>query len=302
MAITAPLINEITTREGPSQDERGFRFTRRFDAITTTPLAAYALLAQQFGVQRNAIYVSPFGEVPDIRVVCTNLSMDVRKLAVPGGFGHYIITAGYDITERREPEPDPNGTPVYEWDGLIKNEQVDTDIDGKPIVNSVDVPFDATDTIGYAMLNVKWYRASFDPRLIVQYTNAVNGTNWTPADPFGDGATLFAGEAFCQSIRRTPVNDELVFINASFMLQELITFPDGQKSAFDLHKHDRGTRKFIGVKDGIRIFEDFVDARQNKLSEPRLLDGNGAPLPTGQDPVILHFTMKKRRNFQNLGI
>lgn len=311
MALQAG-ITEIPRNQIESYDDAGLKAVRVFDALATSGLHAYSLLWQRYGIMRNVIYVSPQGETPDLRVRCRQLSGQERKAPAPGGLGRYQITAQYSKADRQEPEPDPDATPVYEWDASIQSGPVDVDLDGTPIVNSAGEAFDPpiTADISYASLTVRWFRASFDPRNLITFSDAINSTKWTPADPHGEGVYLDAGEAKCLGIKRTPINDGLIQLEARFALDRLITVnnPAGDggsqlRSPFLLHVMDRGRRyvKDAG-EDPPERYASFKDGDGKDVDDPILMDGAGAALGDGDDPVVLTFRRVKQADFNVLGI
>lgn len=56
------------------------------------------------------------------------------------------------------------------------------------------------------------------------------------------------------------------------------------------------------LEDGRLQFDTIVDANNNPLSQPVLLDGHGQKLADGADPVLLTYNKKKGFEFNDLGL
>jgi len=202
------------------------------------------------------------------------------------------VTVNY--SRQQEPLSIP---PRISWGFATSNEAIDKDSQGNVITNSSgespDPPI--TDEIDDLIMRIAVNWESFDHLLAADYKGAVNSdifydfpVGTCKIKVFDGDETRIAGLTFWSvtieiQIRYDSENDLL----------------SGWKKRF----LDEGFRVKSGTDDdGATDYEILKDKDGNPLSQPVLLDGEGAKLVEGNDPVFLEFETYKLRPFAALGI
>ena len=215
----------------------------------------------------------------------------------------FEVTLHYTSAEIKPHQSGPiapwDEKPVIRWGSSVSNEKIDTDINGKAIVNSAkqspDPPImeDFYDTILTIADNVK----TFNDNDAAYYKNKVNSNTFYGKPPGSVLCTEYAAEEawfgktkYYKRIKefriRIPVLPGIKgwtrrFLDEGFMVLE--------------EPHIRPDKPGIVIKD----------TNNDKLSEPALLDGKGqllepSPAGTPQPGVYLNFETKKAVSFSSL--
>ncbi len=101
----------------------------------------------------------------------------------------FVVTARYDSPVNNANQPNNNDplsqAPMYEWDTVSEEAEVDQDVNGKPIVMITGEPVDPPLRVTKRdlILRITQNTASFDPSFIVPYTN--NGGAVNSDSPLG---------------------------------------------------------------------------------------------------------------------
>lgn len=182
------------------------------------------------------------------------------------GFNYYVVTVGYSRDKATE---ETGGNPLseparYRW--TVRNEsiEIDTDINGNPILNSAFDPFGqpATGEQEYIHLTVTKNVPTFDVKQAIEF---VNSTNDAPVIIPGAGE-VNTNNLYCTSI--APTGDyslEVDYVNVAY--------------DFDVADADLGIVRILD--QGFNAVQKAGEAPKKvpDLTEPVLLDGLGHVFP-----------------------
>lgn len=307
------------TEEAPAaliEDAQGLRGARNFTVIASSDTEAKSLLADQLSVARGAVYQSAAGDQPDLQFKCQSIEVRGDPPAVIGGVGLYRVRAVYRVGDEDIAEPVAGGEKAYNWDTALVSMPADIDIDGSPIVNSSNEPFDPPQNalVPVLRLSVEWYVEAFALADLIKYTGVKNSDTWSVGDGSG---TLSPGQAFITRMSRRQRSDGLIRVSAEVDMKayQVIQFWNGghvnlpasfeakDVSSFDVAQADRGRRIKGDVTDNVQTYEPILDTDDNPVTEPVFLNGDGGQLNTAaSSPVTLIFEIAKSQSFTALGI
>lgn len=183
-------------------------------------------------------------------------------------------------------EEDPLSVPLrYRVRNGVSGEPTDSDVNGKPLVNSAGDPFSGTVNTNISALYIDVVRneGAYDLNRAYQFTNTINGDGFVLA-----GYAIRPGEAYCLGIepeREFKLNDPYVPVVYSFELRPLRTLANGNEANQFIHRLlDQGQRAW-GYGSGGGDYElaqihhkagDGTDI--TPVSSDVLLSGDGTPL------------------------
>lgn len=208
--------------------------------------------------------------------------------------GPLIFEVAVDYISRVPPDKgtDPlDAPPILTWTQVVKEEPIDRTIDGKPIVNVNNEPFDPPLTESFADLALEIQRnlGTIEPTTYADYHNAVNSDNFLGFP---------AGTALMDQISATEAT-EADFIFWRVTAKVIFRIPD------DGDYEKAWWRRVLN--QGYMVREDNLiirarDAEGNPTPSPVLLKADGTQEEDPANAVWLRFKTKKARNFAALGL
>jgi hypothetical protein len=260
---------------------------------TVGPLQILQALFIQYGVQQGVHYVHYFSGHPDFEedtgAFCTRIGLDM----IPESLGQaWNITANYEPVDPQYLDfEDPTAIPIrVRWGGSRLQENVDRDIDDKPVVNSAGDPF--MDPLvrdrSLEVLSIQRYEALYDPALAALYRDSIN-----------DADITILGRVFpARTVRVEKIEADLQWHNTFgpfwILDYEFLIDPRGWR----VKVLDRGLNRIDTANAGKLI---PITNKGVLITVPVLLDGSGQPLPeplpSGTDPVFLSFKEYYERDF-----
>lgn len=181
--------------------------------------------------------------------------------------------------------------PVWSWDTQSSDEEVDTDAEDKPIINSVgDVLNPPLVRKFYdPVLTIVRNEASFDPDVKYLYEGKVNSQPFLNVNP---------GLVLMSSITSQEVLDGgMKYYTVTYVLVFRLELLGWKRRVLNQGVH------FYATDDEGNVIQEpvpFTDKKGNRLSEPRLLAADGTPLPDGATPHWLEFTLEESKDFGDL--
>jgi hypothetical protein len=162
------------------------------------------------------------------------------------------------------------------------------DKDGSPVVNSAGDPFDPPlmRDDSRPILTYKRNQALFIPSMAQQYRDAVNSDSLLGADP----KTVKIADVQCE-MALDPIIGVYNRVSWEFHFASL---PNGWKFSV----LDQGCKQLNSDSSSQEVINFFG----TPTNSPVLLDGNGSPLPPGEDPVFLTFEGYDELSFAALNI
>lgn len=184
-----------------------------------------------------------------------------------------------------ETEDNPFAVPTrYRWRPVTQSEQRDTDIEGRPLLNSAGDPF-STPVQGYIntyIVEAVRNEAAFNAPLAVQYQNTVNNDSFQLA-----GSTIQAGEALCTGIfpaSAYTLGQEYVEVTYQFEIKERLTlFGGGRVTAHVYRIMDQGRQGFVDAGGALSKVPIYYRNGDGDINNPTLAPTDvpldrGAPL------------------------
>ena len=172
---------------------------------------------------------------------------------------------------------------VYEWSFAQSSRIIDFDTMGTPIVNSTGLPFQDPDEtpIALPVMTIKKNQATYDNALAAAYVNAVNSDTFLTFPP--DTVRVI-------DIAASSLEDDFIgtYYAVSYSLELNLATYKLKKVDAGLYELDNGNLKPILTQGGTEI------------SEPALLDGSGAKLPSGGTPAIGEWHIRNRLPFSGV--
>ena len=161
-----------------------------------------------------------------------------------------------------------------EWGFRVENVLLDTEINGNPIVNSADEPFDPpiTEDLYDLVCTIVRTEATFDHQEAVRYANGMNSDEWR-GHAVGTCRLIRTG-------RRTGAN--------SWQVTNRIIIRTG---GWEKRPMDRGWRERDEGLDkvGRQNTHEIVSGNNEMPTSPYFLDGNGKRVKGGEAKVRLEF-------------
>lgn len=187
--------------------------------------------------------------------------------------------------EHREISNPLDEPPIVEWLSASTMEPIDTDIDGNPILNSSDEPFDPPPTEEFydLIMRATFNVANFDPVGASNYNGAVN-IDWFRG--FAPGL----GKVKEYTSRQIWVMTGWFYVAVAVELRFRST---GWKRKF----LDQGYRTKGDIVDGVQTYTQIKDTEGNLVTDPVLLDGLGQKLADGAPVVRREYWTKPQLSF-----
>jgi len=178
----------------------------------------------------------------------------------------WIVTANYGTPE--EEENPLNERPKVSWSLAQFQENVEYDINGKPILNSAGEPYSEPVQIDQSrlVLTITRNEASFNPALALAYADAVSATTFKGAP---------AGKVKVANIASTEEEHKNVAGGVY------------SKTTYTFHFNSRGFQKKLldhGFREKVEGKLKHILVQGQKITEAALLDGTGKQLPEGGQP------------------
>jgi hypothetical protein len=211
-------------------------------------------------------------------------SIDVRVSSEDGCQWEATVTYGpYDANQQPQ---NPIDWPLQITHSFAKFESIaNEDIDGNAILNSADDYFDppVTRDDSRPVMRIARNEATFDPATAYQFKDAVNKATFFGADP---------GTVKCADISADLIFNPDIgwYYSVSY---EFEYNPDGWEKQI----LDQGLKYLDSTGSKVPVTEKGIPA-----TSPVLLDGNGAQLAAGADPVFLKFKVYPEEDFDSLNL
>jgi len=215
---------------------------------------------------------------------------------------YYTVTVNYEKVGSGDDETPMQADAKFSWSKTTTTEPKDFDVNGKPIVNSVDervdppLAFEVVDRILKYSKNV----ATYNVQARSEYDNVTN------SDEFLGWP---AGTVLCRPIDATikrPGNQSYYRESYEFWFRKgvpVVGGTGGPAKAWYRRWLNQGLRSSGGTNDdGSRRFAPILDSQNNPITEPVNLAADGTPLVVG-DPVIWNETQQYgEKDLNALGI
>lgn len=198
----------------------------------------------------------------------------------------WSVSLSYGPFAEDEREENPLNKPAeIEYDFQVEQVPIDYDTNNQRIQNSVgDPPTEAIEIPIYRLvINVNRNEASVNAVALAAYAGAVNADIW---QGFEAGSVQFIPGR----VRREWDNNIGYYYIVSY------SFTVNTDKYVPLRILDQGFREFNDDDEPVYI----LDADDEKLSDPALLDGAGHKLPTGNPPVFREYNHLKQLPFNAL--
>jgi len=208
-------------------------------------------------------------------------------------------TTGGQEGEMQDPTESPLEAPwIVEWDFVMSNEPIDTDIDGKPIINSAGESFDPPITKDFhdLLLRIQRNEATFNPIIANDYKGAIN-SDWFWG--FAPGLVKCV-----QFTARTAIRGTFWYWQVRYAFQM-------RKDGWQRRIIDEGYRTKTGelTSEGRAKYKNITDdgtPEGDPVSQPVQLNGEGAELPQSAidagSIAFLYFNLNKSLPFSVLGL
>ena len=299
-------VNEIHTRRGIVKDDKGVRRATRVWQIATSDPYDEAVVIEASGsiVKRYDAYVT---------TNATDLNLLVRNIRIQQDTEsrlHWTITAEY--SDERKTSKDKEANPLLRETDISRSASsyqkiaevaVDDNI-GKSaygtetaIVNSAGDPFvppPQVDDTRYTITLAKNF-ATYDDQTGYDYTNSVNDGTY-----FGAATRTLK----IASIDVPPKITEQVDGIGDVEYYRVTTTMEYRPETWDLSILDKGYNEFISGSTTQTQEISTSTASENgtqPVSEPVLLDGNGAQLAAGGTPSYRQYRYYREKDFDVLG-
>ncbi len=273
MAIKS--VKVLTSGRNADYGEDGERnYTREFLVITDTLRIDAKQIIEAEGVPRiGDFYVTP--TEADQGSLC-------RRKSVTEGEDKclFVITCEFSTKTEGNEQDDPKDgegkdpvarKPSISWGWEAFQRPFTEDLNGIPILNSVDMPFSPPPTIDdYRWtLTISRLENTYDLGRAERFANALNSQK-------------FQGKAI-GTWKAKPISATQVYENNKRYWRLRYSF-QYRADGWQLKILDQG---FYQKAAGLQGIDVILDNEGNPVSQAVLLDGSGSPLKNGQDPVFL---------------
>ena len=153
-------------------------YTRVFHVVTSEDNVVEQVILDD---PRTPRYGSPHPDKPS--AIC--ISVDIEKQTARA----WLVTARYTTQPPDKPETmqlPPWGRPsLLQWSTVLRQITRPADVTGKAFLNPAGDPFDPPPVMQKTLLHLTIDRnqLSFDPQLVLEYTNTVNSDKWLGFEP-----------------------------------------------------------------------------------------------------------------------
>ena len=192
----------------------------------------------------------------------------------------YHVTVHYQ--EVRNPLAE---RPIIEWLSAATNEPIDTDIDGNPILNSSDEPFDPPMTEDYddLILRATYNLFAFNSIGAMNYKGAINIDYFLGFEPGQAKVMVYSGR-------------EIRAITGNYYVEVTLEIYF-RSTGWKRKVIDQGFRVKGAITDDVQQYTKIKDDEGDPITEPVLLDGEGQRLAEDADVVRLEFWTKPELPF-----
>jgi len=221
----------------------------------------------------------------------------------PMGGGLYEVTITYGTQEQVETEQaleDPTAQAFHiqkSWQS--SNVQIDTEINGEPIVNSAGESFDPP--LSDEVLDEVFTLTGFNDD-VKEIRERLDDSNDSVNDDPIYGREAGTGLMRTAYQRMTLGERRYLAVTITLVFREP---PEGVSAdhAWDRRVLDQGYRIVDGTDDnGLPKYMPIRGSDGQPLSQATMLDGSGGKLPAGAPAVWLYFRRKKRRRWAELNL
>lgn len=301
--MTVPVITERTP--AVDQSNEGYVAVREFTIIATSEENAKALLLSNKSITLGTVYQSPYSETPDADAIALNISVRGSPPAPSSGGGAtglYIVTVRYGrpALNGQTVQPELAGPAVWRKQRTLVQETADIDLDGKPLTNTVDEPFDppavvqvpSVTAIGvFLREHASWSAADL---YYGEYFGKVNDL------PFLGAA---AGGLLCTFIEPVEIQPGLFRVEIQLQYRPPVVQFGTTYEGWATLIVNRGRRIWVrSLPDGTKIYAPLEDSGV-AVTEPKMIDAMGTGVvPVGDDPHLNQFRFYDRIDFNLLGI
>lgn len=212
------------------------------------------------------------------RLLCTGPAVSERK-----GIDYWVIQADYAIPDAGQFPSISGDDPLAQemtvsWEPVEISEPVDTDLDGRPILNSAGKPFKSNPSrpLTYLRFKVERNEPYFDIMKFKTYANSVNEAAVTIS-----GVTFAAQHLRCSLIIPSApyLADSASFVKMAYIFEAV---PEGLLGDYPFQHRiaDEGDEGCFLNPDTSKLeYAKFTNSRKDELTNVRL-NGSGIPLST----------------------
>jgi hypothetical protein len=223
----------------------------------------------------------------------TNLKCRVidRKCTQEGeGYFVWMVSVTYSSKWYDQAKNDPNPLlrpEIISWNTEDHQEVFQEDLDGNPVINASNEPFDppVMRQTSRLTINVEKNVQSVDPFQIASFLYTVNADFFKSYEP---GLVMLVSANWTATYEGEFVYDKL-----------RLTFKVNINGWENMRILNQG---YMELAADLTNFRVILDGSGNPVSRPRLLDTNGVQLASGADPEFLTFRAYERKDFTLLGI
>ncbi len=313
MAVTALTVSRENPPTGTSDDRNRGSYTITYEAYCDNQMApgAVAQGSVAFGLPVQWSGYDYLGFTDPTSVVRT---YDVRLKNPEASQFVWLITVGWGPLEPGEDDQQNQENPVnrgprFSWDDEFYTKIVDKDLDGKPITNSADQPFDEPLEIeqsrGVLCVNINVASLGEAVEYSRKFQLAMNKSSWRIGTK-----TIPPRAALCRSVVSSPLNTETSY--TYYDLQFRFAFAE-EGTTWDTEILNRGLMEKVTVPSPpdaqgntqdttAEIQPITVDVKGVKvpITEPVKLDAEGKKLKDGDDPTYKKFRVFREVDYGDL--
>lgn len=299
--MSAPTITE--RKPQVDQSNEGYVAVREFEVLATSEEDAKAVLLAGKSITLGTVYQSAYAESPDSDAIALNIGVRPAVSALTsGGTGLYIVTVRYGraALNGQIVQPVVAGPAVWRKERQLVQETADVDLDGKPVTNTVDEPYDPPVVVQV-------------PQVVAIGTFLREHSSWAAADLIYDayygkvndlpflGAA--AGSLLCTFINPVEIQPGLFSVEIHLQHKPPVTQYGNTYEGWSTRLINRGRRIWVrSLVDGTKVYVPLEGGGLSE-TEPVMLDEFGTDrIPEGGTPYIQEFRFYDRIDFNTLGI
>ncbi len=289
--MAAVSVREVHNSRAGSINDRGeVEYTRTFQVITDSYLNGPATVRVATGVPRRYdIYADADGTL-DTSAVCRSVEVSAGPDPLV-----WFVSCKYSskVAEPDQGEENPLNRPAdVNWTNVKFTTVATEDRDGEAIMNSAEEPYDPPLEKELIRLGLKISRNEefYNAAVQLLFHNTVNSDAW-----FG----LHPGQAKCAGISADRKYENGAYYWRVVYEFELMPAADATEALTVWAKRvlDQGWYELDGTTKKL-----IVDKFGKPVTAPHLLDGDGAKLVSGEDPVFNTFHLYETRAFGALNL
>jgi hypothetical protein len=313
MAVTSLVVSRENPPTGTSDDRNRGSYTITYDAYCDSSMApgAVAQGSLAFGLPAQWTGYNYLGFADPTSVVRT---YNVRLKSAEKSIYVWTIEVGWQPLEPGEDDQqddqDPeNRGPRFAWDDEFYTKIVDKDLDGKPITNSADQPFDEPLEIeqsrGVLCVSINVGSLGEAIEYSRKFQLAMNKSTWRIGTK-----SIPPRAALCRSVTSSPLNTESTY--TYYTLEFRFAFAE-EGNTWDTEILNRGLMEKATVptppdsqgnpgEPTVSVRPITVDVKGVKvpITEPVKLDAEGKQLKDGDDPTYQKFRVYREVDYSGL--